>query len=70
MYSGFGPDLIPNGARNGNYPLGVNGGVSTKHFDMANFLFADGHVKSMRPAATNPDLDGRPQDNMWDATRS
>ena len=36
---------------------------------MANFIFTDGHVKAMKPAATNPDPVNRPLDNMWDATR-
>lgn len=68
-YSWAGPDLIPNGARSGAYPLGPNGAVDPIHLETANFLFADGHVKSMRPTATNPDLVNRPQDNMWDAKR-
>ena len=58
---------IPDMTRNGTgYNNTSNGAVSAGHFDMANFLFADGHVKSMRPAATNP---GGAANNMWDATR-
>jgi len=51
------------------YPNGPNGAVSAKHQGRANFLFADGHVKSMFPYATNPDPINRPKDNLWDATR-
>ncbi|MBC8136803.1 MAG: hypothetical protein H8F28_13040 [Fibrella sp.] len=36
---------------------------------MANFAFCDGHVKSMKPAATNPDPVNKPDSNMWDAKR-
>ena len=49
---------------------GQNGQVSTLHAGktLTNFAFADGHVKAMKPAATNPHgtLD---QDNLWDAIR-
>jgi prepilin-type processing-associated H-X9-DG protein len=49
---------------------GQNGQVSVPHVSrtLANFAFADGHVKAMKPAATNPNgvLD---QYNLWDATR-
>jgi len=54
---------------NAAYPFGQNGAVSAPHFDLTNFLFVDGHVKAMRPIATNPDQTGRPQDNMWDGAR-
>ena len=62
---------IPNGKRpvTSPFPIGPNGGVSTKHAGLANFVFCDGHVKSMKPTATNPDGQGRPSDNMWDAKR-
>ncbi|MBC7809407.1 MAG: hypothetical protein H7145_25005 [Akkermansiaceae bacterium] len=36
---------------------------------MTNFAFVDGHVKAMKPEATNPDPDGQPDKNMWDASR-
>jgi len=36
----------------------------------ANFAFCDGHVKAMRPYATNPDPTNRPNDNLWDARRN
>ena len=65
------PGYIPDGTRNPNtaYPLGPNGAVSAHHNDQANFLFCDGHSKSMRPTATNPNPKGQPSLNMWDATR-
>ncbi len=67
------PGLIPDGTRavkaNPYDATGINGGVMPIHLETANFLFADGHVKSMRPVVTNPDPVKRPQDNMWDALR-
>ena len=51
------------------YPGGENGAVSTKHNGRANFLFCDGHVKTMIPTYTNPDPANHPEQNMWDATR-
>ncbi len=69
-YAGWG-SIIPNGAATSTaYPLGPNGGVSTKHAEQANFLFADGHAKSMRPAQTDPDPVNQPNKNMWDAKRT
>jgi prepilin-type N-terminal cleavage/methylation domain-containing protein/prepilin-type processing-associated H-X9-DG protein len=70
-WDGFAPGEIPDGTRLSTavFPNGPNGAVSAHHTEMANFLMADGHVKSMRPATTNPDPTNRPQDNMWDATR-
>ena len=51
-----GTSTIPSGTRNGTaYGTGKDGQVSGKHLDTANFLFADGHVKALRPEATNPD---------------
>jgi prepilin-type N-terminal cleavage/methylation domain-containing protein/prepilin-type processing-associated H-X9-DG protein len=54
----------------------ANGAVSVDHQGHANFLFADGHVKSMTAVATNPDPtgnidsnDGQSEDNMWDSLR-
>ena len=62
---------IPNGARPNTkpFPMGSAGSVPTKHAGMSNFLFVDGHVKSMKPEQTNPDGKNRPADNMWVATR-
>ena len=46
---------LPSGTVGGTaFGTGRNGGVSTRHMETANFLFADGHVKAMRPAETNP----------------
>ena len=65
------PQEEPNGTRaTAAYPAGPNGAVSSKHAGRANFLFCDGHVKSMFPYQTNPDPINRPKDNMWDSTRS
>lgn len=36
----------------GKFPNTMNGGVSTKHQDMANFLYCDGHVKMLNPLKT------------------
>ena len=47
---------------------GPNAGVSVHQNGMANFVFCDGHVKMMRPAATNPDS-ADDSKNMWDVTR-
>ncbi len=47
---------IPSGTRSGTaYGTGRGGLVSDKHLETANMLFADGHVKAVRPASTNPD---------------
>jgi prepilin-type processing-associated H-X9-DG protein len=62
---------IPNGARpDAAFPRGKAGGASTKHTDMTNFAFADGHVKAMKPQATNPDGKNRPNENMWRSDRN
>jgi prepilin-type N-terminal cleavage/methylation domain-containing protein/prepilin-type processing-associated H-X9-DG protein len=61
---------IPNGARaESTFCLGKNGGVSTAKNGMANFVFADGHAKAMKPTQTNPDGGGQPDKNMWNSTR-
>jgi len=44
----------------------ATGGVSAHHNDLANFLFVDGHVKALKPGATNP---GGAANNMWDGVR-
>jgi prepilin-type N-terminal cleavage/methylation domain-containing protein/prepilin-type processing-associated H-X9-DG protein len=68
------PSLIPDGARaataNPRDPTGPNGSIVPIHNEMANFAFADGHVKAMKPVQTNPHGANRPQDNMWDARRN
>jgi prepilin-type N-terminal cleavage/methylation domain-containing protein/prepilin-type processing-associated H-X9-DG protein len=67
-----GPGEVPNGtlAVNAAYPNGRNGAVSFKHNERSNFVFADGHAKSMVPHTTNPDPNNRPADNMWNAQRN
>ena len=70
----YGAQAIPNGTQAAStypagWPNGANGSVSAAHFETANFLFVDGHVKAMRPASTNPNPGSQPQNNMWDATR-
>ncbi|HLV81519.1 MAG TPA: DUF1559 domain-containing protein [Chthonomonadaceae bacterium] len=70
------PEGIPDGSRinrnkscvaAGTYPNTQDGAVSTSHNKQANFVFSDGHAKSMKPSATDPDQYGQPQNNMWDA---
>ena len=69
-WDGEAPGEIPDATRaTAKYPNGPSGAVSTKHQEMANFLFCDGHVKAMKPASTNPDPVKRPQDNLWEAMR-
>jgi prepilin-type N-terminal cleavage/methylation domain-containing protein/prepilin-type processing-associated H-X9-DG protein len=64
---------IPNGARINPqpWPRGKRGGVSAhnKPDSTANFAFADGHAKALRPEQTNPDGQNRPKDNMWVSNR-
>jgi prepilin-type processing-associated H-X9-DG protein len=68
---GWSPSRIPDGTVSAalTYPAGQNGSVSATHTGMANFVFCDGHAKSMRPAATNPDPTNQPQNNLWDGLR-
>jgi len=54
---------------NAPFPWGVNGTISAHHNEMATFAFCDGHVKAMRPVATNPDPANHWELNMWDGTR-
>ncbi len=72
--SWFSNDNIPDGTRTGSPdkydPNSPNGAVSARHTKQSNFTFCDGHVKSMRPAATNPDPVKQPEKNMWDLTRN
>ncbi|WP_309719906.1 DUF1559 domain-containing protein [Armatimonas sp.] len=66
------PGNIPDGTRalTAAYPNGRNGSVSFKHNLRSNFVFGDGHAKSMEPHTTNPNPATRPLDNMWDAQRN
>ena len=69
--SAWAEQMLPDGTHAGiGYDKDINGAVSVHHSGFANFLFADGHAKAMHPADTDPDPVNRPQDNMWDATRS
>ena len=74
IWQDIAPSPLPDGTRpktaNLFDPAGPNGGIMAVHLERANFLFVDGHVKSMIPSQTNPDPNNRPQDNMWDAQRS
>ncbi len=65
------PSEMPDGRQAvGNpYPIGPDGAVSLTNAKKANFVMADGHVKTFKPSQTNPDPVNRPQDNMWDADR-
>ena len=65
---------IPDGTKPASnpFPTGPSGAVSTHHGadnKRANFAFADGHVKSMVPSATDPDPVKHPELNMWDGYR-
>jgi prepilin-type N-terminal cleavage/methylation domain-containing protein/prepilin-type processing-associated H-X9-DG protein len=51
------------------YPNGPDGSVSSTHAGQSNFLFADGHAKSMKPSATNPDGWKHPETNLWISNR-
>jgi prepilin-type processing-associated H-X9-DG protein len=68
------PIGIPNGAMgapaNVAWPHGPDGAVSASHNGMANFAFCDGHVKSMKPTATDPNCDNEKGLDMWDARRT
>jgi prepilin-type N-terminal cleavage/methylation domain-containing protein/prepilin-type processing-associated H-X9-DG protein len=91
MFTNFGfwdsssPQEIPWGANSWTaaFPGTPNGAVTAVHGGqgsptaLSNFLFVDGHVKSMTPVSTNPDPyghidknDGQSEDNKWDANRS
>lgn len=74
MNGWFGYGEIPDGSRpaNGAYPNGPEGTVTFKHSGMANFIFCDGHVKAMKPVATNPQQGTnaeRREKNLWDSSR-
>jgi len=75
MFTGYGwwggPDQIPDGRNPANaaYPGGPSGAVSVPHTGRSNFLFVDGHVKTLLAVSTNPNPATQPADNMWDAAR-
>jgi prepilin-type N-terminal cleavage/methylation domain-containing protein/prepilin-type processing-associated H-X9-DG protein len=62
---------IPNGdlPTTAAFPNGPDGAVTSKHAGLTNVAFADGHCKSMKASATNPDPNKHPELNMWNATR-
>ncbi len=68
---GWGYGLIPNGtwSPTNDWPYGPDGAVTANHNDQANFGFADGHAKCLKPHVTNPDPSLHPEKNMWDAYR-
>jgi prepilin-type N-terminal cleavage/methylation domain-containing protein/prepilin-type processing-associated H-X9-DG protein len=71
VYNGNGnAGNLPDGSRGAaTWPNGPNGGISAPHNDVGNFAFIDGHVKAMIPSATDPNMAGQPQNNMWDGLR-
>ena len=67
----WGAGRLPDGRRSSTapYPDGPDGAVSTHHSGKANFAFLDGHVKTLKPSATNPDPGAHPELNMWNGLR-
>jgi prepilin-type processing-associated H-X9-DG protein len=51
------------------FEYGVNGAVSATYSGQSNFVFVDGHAKSMVPSSTDPDPVNQPQNNLWDGLR-
>ncbi len=65
-----GISFAPNGARAADINMrGPDGGISKPWSGQSVFAYADGHAKSSKPAATNPDGVNQPLKNQWDATR-
>ncbi|MES2465045.1 MAG: DUF1559 domain-containing protein [Armatimonadota bacterium] len=70
-FFGSSPGLIPDGSTaraDVAFPKGKVGAVTAKHNGMANFVFCDGHVKAMKPIATNPN-GVHDAANMWNGKR-
>lgn len=69
----YGGTNIPSYGRSATaaYPDSINGAVSAAHNGRANFLFVDGHVKTLIPTSTIP-TSGSATDagNLWDALRT
>jgi prepilin-type N-terminal cleavage/methylation domain-containing protein/prepilin-type processing-associated H-X9-DG protein len=65
-------DEIPNGtkAATAAYPNSSNGAVTASHNQRADFLFVDGHVKSMYPYQTNPKGTWNDPNNLWNCVRT
>jgi len=55
--------------KSSDYGKGPDGAVSVTSNGQANFTFADGHAKSMKPSQTNPDGFRNRAANMWDSLR-
>jgi len=67
----WGAGRLPDGRRpEAAYPDGPDGAVSAKHAGKANFAFLDGHCKSLKPSATNPNPAANPELNMWNGLRN
>jgi len=49
----------------GDFGKTQSGAVTPNSSGQATFAFTDGHVKSMKPVATNPDQWKKPELNMW-----
>lgn len=77
-WDGFGGSELPDGTITNaalKYPRTRVGAVSARHNEQANFVFCDGHAKSMRPDATRPHSGGNlgatpVGDDMWDTRRN
>jgi prepilin-type N-terminal cleavage/methylation domain-containing protein/prepilin-type processing-associated H-X9-DG protein len=69
MDAWLGPANVPYGKSTRPWPNGPEGTVSAVWQGQANFVFVDGHSKSMKPVATNPDIDVEPDKNLWDGSR-
>jgi len=64
------PDgTLPAESASVTYPNGRRGAVSLTNAGNSNFVFTDGHAKSMKPEATDPDPVNMKDKNMWDGTR-
>ena len=71
-YAGAGGEIPDGSLVPAAYPNGPDGAVAVKHATLSNFLFVDGHVKSMKPMATNPQKGTQAEKdaaNMWDSRR-
>ena len=60
--------MLGPGGTEAPYPNGRAGGVSTSN-GRSNFVFCDGHAKSLKPEATNPNSATQWDKNMWNSKR-
>jgi prepilin-type N-terminal cleavage/methylation domain-containing protein len=67
----WGPSAIPHGESTvaAAFDKGNQGALSVKYSGQTPLVFCDGHAKSMKPVATNPNGNTTPALNMWDALR-